>query len=323
MKPAVPPLKSDQMPQLYARVMQLEHFFQFAPMGFALLSRDFHFRIANERYARLTHQSIDALIGKTLFEAIPELADVVMKMCSTVFETRTPLLDIMLTTPLPREGGYPGHWVTSFHPYIEANGTVEAVSMIVHELDRHSGYGNGVQVSAYTFRALFECSPLGIFMVDLNSLRLVESNPAFCRLLGYSHNKLLQKTLTEITHTQDCYANNVQLARMRSGAQATLSGETRLTRRTGTYLWIKWEATVIPDPNGQPAYGLVVVQDVTEPQNAVCAVQYRAEFEHLITTISTRFINVQMEQLDEGLRCALREIGEFMEVDFGFLFTMH
>jgi PAS domain-containing protein len=116
MKPAVPPIESDQTPQLCARVMQLEHFFQFAPMGFALLSRDFHFRTANERYARLTNQSVDALIGKTLFEVIPELADAVMKMCSTVFETYTPLLDITLRTPLLRDGGDPEHWVMNFHP---------------------------------------------------------------------------------------------------------------------------------------------------------------------------------------------------------------
>jgi diguanylate cyclase (GGDEF)-like protein/PAS domain S-box-containing protein len=194
------------------------------------------------------------------------------------------------------------------------------VQAIVRDISRRKRTEAELRSSEARFRAVFECSPLGIFMMDLNSLRLVESNPAFCRLLGYSHNKLLRKTLPEITHTQDCNANSVQLERMRSGTQTTLSGENRLTRKTGAHLWINWSATVIPDLIGQPAYGLVVVQDVIEPQNAVCAVQYRAEFEHLITTISTRFINVRMEKIDEELHCALREIGEFMEVDFGFLF---
>jgi hypothetical protein len=55
----------------------------------------------------------------------------------------------------------------------------------------------------------------------------------------------------------------------------------KLLQKTGAHLWINWSATVIPDLIGQPAYGLVVVQDVTEPQNAVCARQYRTEFEHL------------------------------------------
>jgi PAS domain-containing protein len=99
MKPAVPPVESDQTPQLLnARVTQLEHFFQFAPMGFALLSRDFHFRIANERYARLTNQAIDALIGKTLFEAIPGLADAVMNTNSR------PLSNLMAGPRLKRSG---------------------------------------------------------------------------------------------------------------------------------------------------------------------------------------------------------------------------
>ena len=447
-QPAFLRLESDQAHQPLARVMQLEHFFQFAPMGFALLSRDFHFLTLNERFARLASQSIDGLIGKALFEAIPEHADEVTQLCSTVFETHTPLLDITLATPLPGNGEYAGHSVMSFHPYIDAEGNVEAVSMIVHELGRHSDSGDGPQVSEHKFKALFEhanvaiflleddrivdcnakaeelfgcpreailhhhpykfsppvqpdgrdsveqakayihatlagesqqfewkhirfdgaefdaevslnrvvlggkhhvqamvsdisrrkrteaalrssearfravfeCSPVGIIVVDLNSLHLVESNPAFCQMLGYSHDELTQKTLPEITHMEDWDANRVQFERMRSGTETTLSGEKRLAKKTGEILWINRAATVIPDVIGQPAYGLAVTQDITEQKNAVSALKFRAEFERLITTISTRFINVRTEEIDEELCCVLQEIGEFMEVDFGFLF---
>jgi PAS domain S-box-containing protein len=50
------------------------------------------------------------------------------------------------------------------------------------------------------------------------------------------------------------------------------------------------------------------------------ALRYRLEFEKLIATISTHFINIPLDQIDRGLNRALQAIGEFAGVDRGYLF---
>jgi PAS domain-containing protein len=50
------------------------------------------------------------------------------------------------------------------------------------------------------------------------------------------------------------------------------------------------------------------------------ALRYRLEFEKLIATISTHFINIPLDQIDRGINRALQAIGEFADVDRGYLF---
>ncbi len=48
--------------------------------------------------------------------------------------------------------------------------------------------------------------------------------------------------------------------------------------------------------------------------------RYRLEFEKLIATISTHFINIPLDQIDRGINRALQAIAEFAGVDRGYLF---
>jgi PAS domain S-box-containing protein len=55
---------------------------------------------------------------------------------------------------------------------------------------------------ARLFPAIFEHAPEGILLLD-DSRRCVEANPAALRLLGYSHEELLQRTVEELTVPDD------------------------------------------------------------------------------------------------------------------------
>lgn len=50
------------------------------------------------------------------------------------------------------------------------------------------------------------------------------------------------------------------------------------------------------------------------------ALKYRTDFEKLVTSISTEFINLAIEQVDDGIREALRKIAEFAGVDLSYIF---
>ena len=75
-------------------------------------------------------------------------------------------------------------------------------------------------------------------------------------------------------------------------------------------------------PTGRSKFGnlLVSVVDISDLKQAESALRRRAEFEFLITTISTRFINLRPEETDQGIEQALKTIGEFAGVDRSYLF---
>jgi len=59
---------------------------------------------------------------------------------------------------------------------------------------------------------------------------------------------------------------------------------------------------------------------VQELERAEHALDYRIRFERLITSISTYFINLQLDQIDGGINHALRTLGEFVSVDRSYIF---
>jgi len=62
------------------------------------------------------------------------------------------------------------------------------------------------------------------------------------------------------------------------------------------------------------------VKERAERKRSEKALQYRVEFENLITVLSTNFINVAPEDLDKWINLALQTIGEFAGVDRSYVF---
>ena len=63
-------------------------------------------------------------------------------------------------------------------------------------------------------------------------------------------------------------------------------------------------------------------RDITMQKKAEHALQYKAEFEGIITNISSKFINLLPTELDEGINEAFQVIGEFEGVDRIYLYQV-
>ncbi|MGK7871767.1 MAG: PAS domain S-box protein [Xenococcaceae cyanobacterium] len=60
--------------------------------------------------------------------------------------------------------------------------------------------------------------------------------------------------------------------------------------------------------------------NITARKQAQAALEYQIEFDRLVANISTRFINLTSDQIASGIQQALREIGEFTQVDTSYVF---
>ena len=85
---------------------------------------------------------------------------------------------------------------------------------------------------------------------------------------------------------------------------------------------IRWhQATKIPlAVRDDPDCVLGVAVDITDRKRAENALRDRIEFDALITAVSTRFINLPADAVDQGIDYALQQIGEFADVDRGYVF---
>jgi PAS domain S-box-containing protein len=61
-------------------------------------------------------------------------------------------------------------------------------------------------------------------------------------------------------------------------------------------------------------------RDITERKRVERALQYRVEFEKLITNLSTYFISLSTKEIDQGIEQALQKISLFLEVDQSYIY---
>ncbi len=88
----------------------------------------------------------------------------------------------------------------------------------------------------------------------------------------------------------------------------------------GTPMWVEGNYTCLYDSEGRIRGHFGIQREVTERVEAQRALQFRVDFETLITSISARFINIPVDDIDSCITKALGEIGRFARVDRSYIF---
>ena len=89
-------------------------------------------------------------------------------------------------------------------------------------------------------------------------------NPAWEHTFGYTTGELLAKPYVEFIHPDDVDRTNAEAAEQAADGKPTLSFENRYRCRDGSYRWLDWNSTSIPD-NGMIH---AVARDTTEKRRA-------------------------------------------------------
>ncbi|HET7870989.1 MAG TPA: PAS domain S-box protein, partial [Terriglobales bacterium] len=113
------------------------------------------------------------------------------------------------------------------------------------------------------FRGIFEQGPIGVALLDGNN-KMIKTNPAFSRMLGYSESELARMTPLDMTHPDDREGCTTLLQRLETGEIPVCKMEKRYVKKNGDLMWAGLTASVIRDGDGRPLYGLGMIEDVTE-----------------------------------------------------------
>ena len=65
---------------------------------------------------------------------------------------------------------------------------------------------------------------------------------------------------------------------------------------------------------------LGIITDITARKRAEAELQYRLKFQHLVTMVSSQFINLYPDQIDAEVNHTLQQIGEFADADRSYVF---
>jgi PAS domain S-box-containing protein len=131
--------------------------------------------------------------------------------------------------------------------------------------------------SEESFRKIFEDSPLGMSLADLD-YRFLQVNDMFCKMLGFSHDEMLRLAIVDITHPEDI---EKELAMARQMAKEKLSHfklEKRFIRKNNEIVWVNQTATAIGDSSNHKKYYLAMIEDITARRKAEEEIRILAKF---------------------------------------------
>ena len=135
-------------------------------------------------------------------------------------------------------------------------------------------------VSEELFRTIFQSSVAGIAMVAPDG-RFLQTNPAFCRFLGYSADELLQLKITDVTHPDDIEETFSRRSIELASRERAIVCEKRYLRKDGSVLWAQLSSTWLFDSAGKPLYTVPVIQDISRRKEAELRIRELAYYDSL------------------------------------------
>ena len=199
---------------------------------------------------------------------------------------------------------------------------LDVLARLAADLIERSRAEGKVRESEERFRRVFEEGPLGLGLVGKN-YRFEKVNHAFCQMVGYSEAELLERSFVDITHPDDVRADMELSERLFRREIPFFQMPKRYVKKNGEIIWINLTASLIRDQEGEPLYGLAMIEDITElkrSQEEALARQKLESLGVLAGGIAHDFNNLlggilsQTESIEDGLPEGSPQIEELHQI---------
>jgi PAS domain S-box-containing protein len=134
---------------------------------------------------------------------------------------------------------------------------------IVHDITLRKGIEDALRQSEASFRAIFEQSPVGIHLLDLNGSNL-RWNPCFQQLVGYEEAELREMTYLDYTDPEDIEKARQHFEALIKGEIDHYNLEKRILRKDGGVRWGRLSVTLARDEEEMPLFIVKIVEDIDE-----------------------------------------------------------
>lgn len=215
---------------------------------------------ANRRFEATTGLKLKDAIGKRLTQVLPGIeddsADWIGKYSKVAltgepiqFEQGSELLDIYYSVAAFQSG--PKQCAVTFIDITERKRAEVALAE-----------------SEERFRKIFEEGPLGMVMASLNTGKFYRANKAFCHMLGYTEEELLQRTFLEVTYVNDLEKDLAAVKNLSEGRIQKYNTEKRYLKKDGSIIWAALALSRIYSEKNQSYYALAMIEDITKRKMA-------------------------------------------------------
>ena len=148
-------------------------------------------------------------------------------------------------------------------PIKDHAGEVYRVAGLAEDITERKQAQEALRESEERFRGTFENAAVGIAHVDAEG-RFLLVNEKLCDIVGYTREELLARAFRDVTHPEDLAASLEQFGALMRGEVPSFSLEKRYLRKDGSVVWGDVSLSIQSGGAGKPAYGIAILQDISE-----------------------------------------------------------
>lgn len=168
---------------------KLESLLAASPIGIAFVDRELRYLRINEALASVNGLPVDAHIGRTVREVLPDVADRFEPLLHHVLETGEPVLNLDVTVPgeTPEQTRF---LLGSYFPVRGAGNTIFGVGAVVVDVTENKRFEKALAMEKSRLRSIIEHAPAAIWIKDMEG-RIVLANDRLGEALGIDVPKLV------------------------------------------------------------------------------------------------------------------------------------
>ena len=208
-----------------------------APVGLCVFDRQLRYQRINTQLAEMNGLSVEAHIGKTVREILPEMADVLEAIAARVFETGELVVADGLSGITSAQPGILRHWTAQWVPIKDAGGVVTGINVVAEEITQRKNTEAALAESELRYRTIIDvtsaltwaCAPSGL---------VVEPQPQWTAFTGQSAAEMLGGGHVAAFHPDD---TEEAWARWTDAIARSVPyrNEVRIRRHDGEWRWMR------------------------------------------------------------------------------------
>lgn len=294
------------------QLAEIESIYQTAPVGLAILDTDLRYVRINQQLATSNGMSVEAHLGRSIRDVIPNLADQLEPILRQVLATGEPILGCEISGETASQPGVCRTWLESCFPLKQPDGTITGINAVIQDIteQKHAqqflerkvatrtkdlqhvnqelqAIVEDLQVAQEELQALFDHALDAILIADDEGY-YVDVNPAACALLSRSRQELLGTRIADYAESGGDFAAIWQQFLERG----QMSGEIRLYCADGTVRDTEFAAVA----HFVPHRHLSILRDVSDRKRAEGALRQSEQlYRNLVESQSEIIIRLDLD----------------------------
>jgi len=261
-----------------------------------------HYLGCNQAFAESIGQTRSDVVGKTASELMP----------TQEAETHR-VMDLELLGQ-PRPAAYEGQTTDPagsihdvvFHKavFLNSDNCVAGIIGVILDISERKEAERALRISEAFYRSVFENSLFGIGIADPD-MRLIQVNPAFCRMVGYESDEIINRMrLSDLTHPDDREIDVADMRRLINREQEDFVAERRCIGKSGEVIDVIAFVRAIRSDTGAYVGSSTTVLDITTRKQAEAELERHREKLQELVAERTAELRHAMQQLVQAEKLA-------------------